>query len=126
MQDGIFSFYIRSDGTAIRAIALVESDSIRGFNRSHIYSIDRLEKYVVGRLRKDRNTSWHVKALEYGHTERPVRGFPARLEGEEGEEQFWFEGESDTDRHVKVEIQGAWLHALPWRYAKISMAEGRG
>jgi hypothetical protein len=43
MRDGIFSFYIRSDETAIRAIAIVENDSIRGFNRSHIYSVERLE-----------------------------------------------------------------------------------
>ena len=41
-------------------------------------------------------------------------GFPAKLEGEEGEEQFWFEGGSDADRHVRVEIQGAWLQNLPW------------
>ena len=25
-----------------------------------------------------------------------MRGFPAKLEGEEGEEQFWFEGGSDA------------------------------
>jgi hypothetical protein len=43
-----------------------------------------------------------------------MRGFPAKLEGEEGEEQFWFEGGSDADRRVRVEIQGAWLHNLPW------------
>jgi len=29
MRDGIFSFYIRSDETAIRAIAIVENDTIR-------------------------------------------------------------------------------------------------
>jgi hypothetical protein len=123
MRDGIFSFYIRSDETAIRAIALVENDSIRGFNRSHIYSIDRLVKFTVERLRKDRNTNWHVKAMEYGSTRSPVRGFPAKLEGEEGEEQFWFKGESDADRHLKIEIQGAWLHPLPWRRAGISAAK---
>ena len=43
-----------------------------------------------------------------------MRGFPAKLEGEEGEEQFWFEGGSDADRRVRVEIQGAWLQNLPW------------
>ena len=43
-----------------------------------------------------------------------MRGFPAKLEGEEGEEQFWFEGGSDVDGRVRVEIQGAWLHNLPW------------
>src|ERR1700676_2454048 len=93
MRDAIFSFYIRSDETAIRAIAIVENDSIRGFNRSHIYSVERLE-YSLDRLqKKDRNTNWRVKAMERTHTEGvSVRGLPARLEGEEGEEQFWFEG----------------------------------
>jgi len=116
MRDGIFSFYIRSNGTAIRAIALVESDSIRGFNRSHIYSVERLIKYSADRLRKDRNTNWRVKAMAYTHAQGvSIGGFPAKLEGEEGEEQFWFEGGSDADKHVRVEIQGAWLQNLPWQ-----------
>jgi hypothetical protein len=110
MRDGIFSFYIRSDEIAVRAIALVENDSIRGFNRSHIYSVERLIK--------DRNLHWSVKAMEYAYPQGvSMRGFPAKLEGEEGEEQFWFEGGSDADRHVRVEIQGAWLQNLPWRRA---------
>jgi hypothetical protein len=41
----------------------------------------------------------------------------AKLEGEEGDEQFWFEGGSDADRWVRVEIQGAWLQNLPWHRA---------
>jgi hypothetical protein len=118
MRDGIFSFYIRSDEIATRAIALVESDTIRGFNRSHIYSIERL-KYSVERLLKHRNTHWRVKAMEYPHAQGVfMRGFPAKLEGEEGEEQFWFKGESDFDRNIKVEIQGAWLQNLPWHRAE--------
>jgi hypothetical protein len=118
MRDGIFSFYIRSDEIATRAIALVESDTIRGFNRSHIYSIERL-KYSVERLLKHRNTHWRVKAMEYTHAQGVfMRGFPAKLEGEEGEEQFWFKGESDFDRNIKVEIQGAWLQNLPWHRAE--------
>jgi hypothetical protein len=28
---------------------------------------------------------------------------PAKLEGGEGDEQFWFEGGSDADRRVRVE-----------------------
>jgi hypothetical protein len=118
MRDGIFSFYIRSDETAIRAIAIVENDSIRGFNRSHIYSVERLE-YSLDRLqKKDRNTNWRVKAMEHTHTEGvSVRGLPARLEGEEGEEQFWFEGGSDADKRIRVEVQGAWLQNLPWHRA---------
>jgi hypothetical protein len=115
MRDGIFSFYIRSDETSIKAIALVESDSIRGFNRSHIYSVERLIKRSVERLRRDRNTRWRVKAMVHTLPQGvPMRGFPAKLEGEEGEEQFWFEGGSDADKHVRVEIQGAWLRNLPW------------
>jgi hypothetical protein len=117
MRDGIFSFYIRSDETAIRAIALIENNSIRGFNRSHVYSVERLE-YSLDRLRSDRNTNWRVKVMEYAHSETSsTRGFPAKLEGEEGDEQFWFEGGSDADRHIRVEIQGAWLQNLPWHRA---------
>ena len=118
MRDGIFSFYIRADETAIRAIALVENDSIRGFNRSHIYSVERLIKSAAERLPKDRNSHWSVKAMEYAHPAgHSMRGFPAKLVGEEGEEQFWFEGGSDADRHIRVEIQGAWLQNLPWQRA---------
>ena len=117
MRDGIFSFYIRSDGAAIRAIALVENDSIRGFNRSHIYTVDRLQ-HCLDRARNDRNTNWRITAMEYAHSEGGLpQGFPAKLEGEEGEEQFWFEGGSDADRHVRIEIQGAWLQNLPWHRA---------
>ena len=95
----------------------VENDAIRGFNRSHIYSVERLE-YSLDRLQKDRNTDWRVKAMEHTHTEGvSVRGLPARLKGEEGEEQFWFEGGSDADKRIRVEIQGAWLQNLPWHRA---------
>src|SRR6478609_8043624 len=101
MRDGIFSFYIRFGETAIRAIALVENDSIRGFNRSHIYSVERL-KYSVERLLKHRNSCWHIKAMEYTYAQGVSKcGFRGKLEGEEGEEQFWFEGASDADRHVR-------------------------
>jgi hypothetical protein len=116
MRDGIFSFYIRSEEIAIRAIALVEKDSIRGFNKSHIYSVERLES-SLNRLQRDRNTNWRVKATAYTRQGVSMRGFPARLEGEEGEEQFWFEGGSDADKRVRVEIQGAWLQNLPWQRA---------
>jgi hypothetical protein len=75
MRDGIFSFYIRSDETAIRAIAIVENDSIRGFNRSHIYSVERLE-YSLDRLqKKDRNTNWRFKAMEHTHAEGRLRAW---------------------------------------------------
>jgi hypothetical protein len=80
---------------------------------SNAWSIppDRLQK-------KDRNTNWRVKAMEHTRTEGvSVRGLPARLEGEEGEEQFWFEGGSDADKRIRVEIQGAWLQDLPWHRA---------
>jgi hypothetical protein len=88
MRDGIFSFYVRSGETAFRAIALVENDSIKGFNRSHIYSLERL-KCSINRLQKDRNTNWRVKVMEHSPLQGFfMRGFPAKLEGEEGEEQF--------------------------------------
>jgi hypothetical protein len=81
MRDGIFSFYVRSDETAIRAIALVEKDSIKGFNRSHIYSVDRLV-YSSERLRKDRNTNWRIKVVEHNHVQGfSIRGFPAKNSG---------------------------------------------
>jgi hypothetical protein len=115
MRDGIFSFYIRCDETATRGIALVENDAIRGFSRSNVYSIEKLIVDSDERLRKDRNTRWRVKALEHTQTKGvSTRGFPARLEGEEGEDQFWYQGAADADRKLKVEIQGAWLHDLPW------------
>jgi hypothetical protein len=72
----------------------------------------------TGCKKKDRNTNWPVKAMEHAPTEGvSVRGLPARLEGEEGEEQFWFEGGSDADKRIRVEIQGAWLQNLPWHRA---------
>ena len=74
-----------------------------------------LERLKFSRLRKDRNTTWRVKIVEHSPLQGfSLRGFPAKLEREEGEEQFWFEGGSDADRRVGVEIQGAWLHKLPW------------
>jgi hypothetical protein len=121
MRDGIYSFFITSDGTAIKGIALVENDAIRGFNRSHIYSVDQLVIYSVERVRRHRNTRWHVKAMEYTDTlGASTRGFPAKLKGDQGDDQFWFEGESDLDKNVRVEIQGAWLHNLPWHRATTS------
>src|ERR1700737_1544482 len=113
MRDGIFSCYIRSDKLAIRAIALVESATTRGFNPSRISSVERL-KYSVERLLKHRNTHWRVKAMEYPHAQGVfMRGFPAKLEGEEGEEQFWFKGESDFDRNIRVEINGEGFKIFP-------------
>ena len=124
MYDGIYSFFMTSNGTAIKGIALVETDAIRGFNRSHIYSVDQLVIYSVEPRRKHRNTRWHVKALEYAHAPGvSVRGFPAKLNGKEGEDQFWFEGESDLDSNVRVEIQGAWLHNLPWHRAATTLRQ---
>jgi hypothetical protein len=114
MREGIFSFYIRSDETTIRGIALVENDSIRGFNRSHIYCVERLASCPL-RVPMDRCTIWRVKAIEHTAAQGlSIGGFPAKLEGEEEEEQFCFAGGSDADRLVRVEIQGAWLQNLPW------------
>ena len=69
MRDGIFSFYIRCDETATRGIALVENDAVRGFSRSHVYSVERLKTGAVEQLRKDRNTHWRVKAMEHTHAD---------------------------------------------------------
>jgi hypothetical protein len=118
MRDGIFSFYIRCDGAAVKGIAVVEKDSIRGFSRNHVYSIRRLVSLSVERMRKDRNTRWSVQAVEHTHEDGvSARGFPAKLEGEEGEDQFWYEGRADAERNIKIEIQGAFLHGLPWHRA---------
>jgi hypothetical protein len=41
--------------------------------------------------------------MEHTHIEGvSVRGLPARLEGEEWEEQFWFEGGSDADKRIRL------------------------
>jgi hypothetical protein len=118
MREGIFSFSIRSGHKIIKAIALVENDSIRGFSRSHIYFVERLTSFPA-RSAKNRNSNWRVKAMEHTRVQGfSIRGFPAKLEGEEGEEQFCFEGGSDADRLVRVEIQGAWLQNLPWQPTK--------
>jgi hypothetical protein len=59
--------------------------------------------YSLDRLRKDRNTNRRIKVMEHNHVQGfSIRGFPAKLEGEEGDEQFWFEGGSDADRRVRV------------------------
>ena len=45
MRNGIYSSYVTLDGTALKGIALVENDAVAGFNRSHIYFLERLAKY---------------------------------------------------------------------------------
>ncbi len=40
------------------------------------------------------------------------------IDGEDEEDQFLFEGESDADINVRVEIQGAWLHDLHSSFSK--------
>jgi hypothetical protein len=120
MRNGIFSFYVRYNEIAIKGIALVENDAIRGFSRHHVYSVERLIPFSVERFRKDRNTHWRVQAVVHRHAPGvSASGFPATLVGEEGEDQFWYEGNAEADRQgkLKVEIQGAWLHDFPWRRA---------
>jgi hypothetical protein len=115
MRNGIYSFYVTLDGTALKGIALVENDAVAGFNRSHIYFLERLAKYPPERVGKHRQKHWRAKAIEYTHVQGSIRGFPAMIDGEDDEDQFLFEGESDADINVRVEIQGAWLHDLPWQ-----------
>jgi hypothetical protein len=118
VRDGIYSFYVTSDGTAIKGIALIENNGITGFNRSQIYSVQRLTKYPAEKAGKRQQKHWHAKAIEYQQAQRvSIRGFPTMIDGEEDEDQFLFEGESDADIKVRIEIQGAWLHDLPWHRA---------
>jgi hypothetical protein len=117
MRDGIYSFFITSDGTTSKGIAMVEHDAIRGFNANHIYSVERLFNYPAERA-SDRGKHWRAKAIGNRVAQKgSLRGFPAMVGGEEDEDEFSFEGESDADRQVSVEIQGAWLHDLPWQRA---------
>jgi hypothetical protein len=105
MLDGIYSFEITFLGTVIKGIAMAENNSIRGFNWSHAYKVDRSERHG--------KTYWHVTETPHASdTEGFVRsGFPAKLEGEEGEDRFAFEvvGESGD----KVSIEGRRLCDLP-------------
>ena len=74
--------------------------------------------YPAERAGKRQQKHWRAKGIEYQQAQQvSVRGFPAMIDGEEGEDQFLFEGESDADLNVRVEMQGAWLHALPWHRA---------
>ena len=52
MLDGIYSFEITFLGTVIKGIAMAENNSIRGFNWSHVYKVERSEKHG--------KTYWHV------------------------------------------------------------------
>jgi hypothetical protein len=117
MQDGIYSFFVISDGVASKGIAVVEHDAIMGFNASHLYSLERLINYPHERA-SNVGKHWRAKAVGNSAAQRGcLRGFPAMVGGEEDEDQFLFEGESDADSGVSVEIQGAWLHDLPWHHA---------
>jgi hypothetical protein len=119
MRDGIYSFFITSDGTASKGIAVVEHDAIKGFNSSHIYSVERVINYPAERV-SHRGKHWRAKAIGNRAAQRgSLRGFPAMVGGEEAEDEFLFEGEADADNNVGIEIQGAWLHELPWHRAEI-------
>ncbi len=111
MRDGIYSFDIRSDEWVTNGIVLVENNAIRGFNANHVYVVDRTVNYGKAR--------WRVSEIRYvSHTQGfSMRGFPATLYGEEGEDRFALEGESDADINVRVEIQGRRLCDLPWTCA---------
>src|ERR1700759_697985 len=113
MRDGIYSFFIISDGTASKGIAMIEHDAIRGFSASHLYSVERLVNYPSERA-SHFGKHWLAKAVGNSAAQSGcLRGFPAMVGGEEDEDQFLFEGKSDTESGVSVEIQGAWLHDLP-------------
>jgi hypothetical protein len=93
MLDGIYSFEITFLGTIIKGIAMAENNNIRGFNWSHVYKVERSEKHG--------KTYWHVTETPHASDTQGFvrRGFPAKLEGEEGEDRFAFEvaGEADDE-----------------------------
>jgi len=107
MLDGIYSFEITYLGTVIKGIAMAEDNNIRGFNWSHVYKVERSEKHG--------KTYWHVTETPHASdTEGFIRReFPAKLEGEEGEDQFAFEVAGEEDENDKVSIQGRRLCDLP-------------
>src|ERR1700692_4557153 len=119
MRDGIYSLFITSDGAASKGIAVVEHDAIRGFNSSHIYSVERLVNYPAERS-SHRGKHWRAKVIGNKAAQSgSLRGCPAMVGGEEDDDQFSFEGEADADSKVGVEIQGAWLHELPWQRSSV-------
>jgi len=107
MLDGIYSFEITFLGTVIKGIAMAENDSIRGFNWSHVYRVERSEKHG--------KTFWHVTETPHASETQGFvrRGFPAKLEGEELEDRFAFEVAGEADVNEKVSIQGRRLCDLP-------------
>ncbi len=107
MLDGIYSFQITFLGTVIKGIAMAENDSIRGFNWSHVYKIERSEKHG--------KTYWYVTENPHASETQGFvrRGFPAKLEGEELEDRFAFEVAGEADDNDKVSIQGKRLCDLP-------------
>jgi hypothetical protein len=117
MRDGIFSFYIRSDETAIRAIAIVENDSIRDLIAatsisSNAWSLSTgCKKRIVIPIGVIRH--WNTLTPKAA----PCVVYQRDSKVKRGEEQFWFEGGSDADKRIRVEIQGAWLQNLPWHRA---------
>ncbi len=64
MLDGIYSFEMTFLGTVIKGIAMAENNSIRGFNWSHVYKVERSEKHG--------KAYWHV--TETPHTHRTRKG----------------------------------------------------
>jgi hypothetical protein len=107
MLDGVYSFEITFLGTVIKGIAMAEDNNIRGFNWSHVYQVERSERH--GR------TYWHVTETPHASETQGFvrRGFPAKLEGEEGEDRFAFEVAGEADVNDKVSIQGRRLCDLP-------------
>jgi hypothetical protein len=98
MRNGIYSFDITSGETASKGIAMVEKNVLRGLDWGHAYTVERSTKHGKPR--------WSVEAHRYmSGTPGVYRGgFPAILEGEEGEDQFNFKGTADGDINIKVAI----------------------
>jgi hypothetical protein len=85
---------------------MVENNAIKGLTRNSVYVSEPSTRY--GRpcllFQEARFNSPQVFF---------ARGLPAKLLGEEGEDYFKLEGESEGDSNIKVAIQGKWLGDLP-------------
>ena len=104
MRDGIYSFEVTTDGTVSKSIALVQGDEIKGLSQT----------YNVERSIRDRRGRWRVDVSPTKNSSGFHRsGFPAKLEGEENDDHFIFEGTCDADINTRVKIQGKWLCDLP-------------
>ena len=91
MRDGIYRVEFRSGQTIGKGIAVVDNDTIRGFDETYFYFVGHLAQY--GRPKR------RVLAMRYAPRAQGFSspGFPATVYSEEREEEFLFKGEADGD-----------------------------